>query len=226
MNEEMDEDFSCFYEHEGFGPAIHSMPVPVESQRKYHGKLPDQLLKYWHQYGWSGYGEGLFWTVSPDDYAPVVDAWLDGTGFLDDDEYHVIARSAFGELFLWGEKSGQSLKIASCWAMIFPRDQRDEIKAGEADALAKHFFSSKDKESLDDTDENDKPMFQRAMRKLGPLGPDEMYGFVPALVLGGKCEVKFLRKVKAVEHLLMLAQLQTPRVMDDIVKVAKQHGLM
>ncbi|WP_293371847.1 GAD-like domain-containing protein [Nevskia sp.] len=226
MSETMDTSFQFFYEDEGFGPAIHSIPVPVESQRKYQGKLPDQLLKYWHQYGWSGYGEGLFWTVNPDDYAPVVAAWLEGTGFIDDEEHHVIARSAFGELFLWGEKSGQNLSITSCWSMIFPRDQREKIKAGRGDVLASRFFSSTTKKELDDTDENEKPMFQRAMRKLGPLAPDEMYGFVPALVLGGKCEVKFLRKVKAIEHLLMLAQLQAPRVMDDIVKVAKQHGLM
>ncbi len=226
MNEEMDEDFEFFYKHKGFGPAIHSTPVPVASQRKYQGKLPDQLLKYWHQYGWSGYGEGLFWTVNTDDYAPVVAAWLDGTGLLDDEEHHVIARSAFGKLYLWGEKSGPNLTINSCWFMIFPSDHSADIKAGRGDVLASRFFSSTRKVALDDTDETDKPMFQRAMRKLGPLAPDEMYGFVPALVLGGKCEVKFLRKVKAIEHLLMLAQLQTPRVMDDIVKVAKQHGLM
>jgi len=34
-----------------------------------------------------------------------------------------------------------------------------------------------------------------------------MYGFVPALALGGALTLSNLRKVKAVEHLVILAQL-------------------
>ncbi|EPM79175.1 T6SS immunity protein Tdi1 domain-containing protein, partial [Pseudomonas syringae] len=35
----------------------------------------------------------------------------------------------------------------------------------------------------------------------------EMYGFVPALVLGGPMELKNLQKVKTIEHLTFLSQL-------------------
>ncbi|EPM49801.1 hypothetical protein A256_19840 [Pseudomonas syringae pv. actinidiae ICMP 19103] len=50
-------------------------------------------------------------------------------------------------------------------------------------------------------------LFEPAREKLGPLKSDEMYGFVPALVLGGPMELKNLQKVKTIEHLTFLSQL-------------------
>ena len=50
-------------------------------------------------------------------------------------------------------------------------------------------------------------MFTPALAKLGRLKHDEMYGFVPALALGGTSTLANLQKVKAVEHLVLLAQL-------------------
>lgn len=43
---------------------------------------------------------------------------------------------------------------------------------------------------------------------------DEMYGFVPAFALGGAAIVERLQKVKAVEYLVLPAQLSELRVME------------
>jgi hypothetical protein len=56
-------------------------------------------------------------------------------------------------------------------------------------------------------------MFAPALKKLGPLKPDEMYGFVPAVALSGSATLANLQKVKAVEHLAILAQLTERQVM-------------
>jgi len=50
-------------------------------------------------------------------------------------------------------------------------------------------------------------MFSPALKTLGSLHHDEMYGFIPALALGGASSLAHLQKVKAVEHLVLLAQL-------------------
>jgi hypothetical protein len=50
-------------------------------------------------------------------------------------------------------------------------------------------------------------LFQPAKKKLGTLRHDEMYGFVPALMLGGPDTLDHLEKVKAVEHLTLLSQI-------------------
>lgn len=70
------------------------------------------------------------------------------------------------------------------------------------DRLVQSFVLSKSKERNDF--EN---MFKRAKKKLGVLKPDEMYGFAPALILGGPDTFDHLQKVKAVEHLMLLSQL-------------------
>ena len=93
------------------GPALARRDVPASSIERYRGKLPDQLLAYWQEHGWSGYADGLFWTVDPQEYEPVLEAWVGSTPFMEQDALHIIARSAFGGLYFWGERTGYALKL-------------------------------------------------------------------------------------------------------------------
>lgn len=226
MTNELDEDFRYFLEDEGFGPAIYSTPVPDKALQRYSGRLPGQLLKYWADFGWAAYGGGLFWTVDPDEYEPALEAWLGDTDFVEKDALHVIARTAFGQLFVWGERSGQCMDVRPLWGMIFPTDDSARVSQGGADRLVRYFFSGLEKSALDQKDRLESPLFDRAVKKLGPLAADEMYAFEPALALGGSADLKNLRKVKCVEHLVMLAQLGERQIMRDIVKDAKSAGLL
>ncbi|WMJ67638.1 GAD-like domain-containing protein [Stenotrophomonas sp. 24(2023)] len=220
----VDEDFELFYSDEGFGPAVDARPVPPSTLQHYRGKVPDKLLEYWQAYGFAGYGEGRFWMTDPDDYAEVLNAWLYGTEFHGQDDYYVIGRKAFGDLTLWGTKTGRSLTINCPWAMIFPTDQSRWMNAGEEDLLISGWLAVMTLNRVDQTDDKDVPLFDRAVKLLGPLAHDEMYGFVPALAMGGPCRLDHLKKVKAAEHLMFLAQLGERRIMVDIVKEAKNRG--
>lgn len=228
MTQMLDEDFDFFYRDQGFGPQIDSVPVPQSVVDSYRGKLPDALLAYWRELGWGGYGNGLVWLVDPRDYGDVLNAWIHGTDLYSRDRYHVFARSAFGDLYAWGERSGPSVTINSAYSMIFPSDSSEKVAQGKnrADSLMRNWFSSREKESLDLTDDKEQPLFERAVKLLGRPGPDEMYAFVPARALGGPSRLDHLQKVKAVEHLMFLAGLQPAEVMLDIVKEAKLQGLM
>lgn len=57
-------------------------------------------------------------------------------------------------------------------------------------------------------------LFARTLKKLSELSPGEVYGFFPALAMGGSARLDTLRKVKALEHLAFLAQLGPARLMD------------
>src|SRR5450631_862457 len=114
----MDKNFKYFLKK--MGPAFDSQQVPMASIDLYRGKLPDQLLKYWHEYGWCGYADGLFWTVNPEEYEPALDAWIGDTRFMEQDAYHVIARGAFGDLYLWGEKTGFTLEVCPVGSFATP----------------------------------------------------------------------------------------------------------
>lgn len=194
----MDEDFAGFLND--FGPAFDKRFVPPSSIERYRGKLPDQLLSYWAEHGWCGYANGLFWTVDPQEYDPVLEAWIGDTPFMEQDAYHLIARSAFGELYFWGEKTGDSLGIFAPGSYCIPRKSR--FVGEKMDFGMRLFFGALSRKANDFAG-----MFSPALEKLGRLKHDEMYGFVPALALGGTSTLANLQKVKAVEHLVLLAQL-------------------
>jgi hypothetical protein len=125
-----------------------------------------------------------------------------------------------------GTKSGPSIDIDSPWGMIFPHDNSARVRAGGADILLRRFFMRKEMDELDQKDALERPLFERAVQALGPLLPNQMYGFEPALVLGGKPDLGNLRRVDAVTHLTLLAQLGDREIMRDIVADARNAGLM
>lgn len=194
----MDKVFARFLEK--FGKPVGRQEVPGTSIERYRGKLPSMLLEYWAEHGWAGYGEGIFWMVNPQEYEGVVASWLEGTEFESIDIYHLIARSAFGHLHLWGERTGASLTITGCLSRY-----TTHVSLFTGEQLNKefqNFLLSTEKRYNDYGD-----LFQPAVKKLGALRHDEMYGFVPAIMLGGTDTVEHLGKVKAVEHLMLLSQL-------------------
>ncbi|MBA1195097.1 GAD-like domain-containing protein [Pseudomonas entomophila] len=194
----MDKVFARFLEK--FGGLVDRQEVPASSIEHYRGKLPNQLLEYWAEHGWCGYGDGIFWIVNPQEYEGVVASWLEGTEFEKRDTYHLIARGAFGDLYLWGEKTGFSLKITSVFSRCVIHDF--EPTPEQMDRKLQDFIVSRKVDSNDM--EN---LFKPARKKLGTLRHDEMYGFVPALMLGGSASLDHVEKLKAVEHLILLSQL-------------------
>mgnify|MGYP003407250451 FL=1 len=194
----MDKVFARFLEK--FGAPVDRQKAPTSSIERYRGKLPNLLLDYWAEHGWCGYGDGIFWLVNPQEYEGVVSSWIEGTTFEERDTYHLIARSAFGDLYLWGEKTGFSLKITSVLSRCVLHNF--ELKSEEIDRELQGFILSRE---VDTNDYGE--MFKPAKKKLGTLRHDEMYGFVPALMFGGPDTLDHLEKVKAVEHLTFLSQI-------------------
>lgn len=201
-----DDDFEYFIAN--FGEATYRSEALQTAIDRWRGRLPDRLLKYWADEGWSGYANGLVWFVNPDDYEYLVDEWLDGTRLDEVDAFHAIARTAFGEFFLFGESTGRSVKIGCATHAVFVRDLAR--KTSQKLDLSLRAFIGMSQDACDLKDESGVPLFNRTLVSLGALAPDEMYGFEPAIVLGGQMLLKNLRKVKLDEHLTMLRQLAPP----------------
>ena len=203
-----DEDFEYFISK--FGEATHRVEAAHSAIDTWRGKLPDQLLTYWREEGWCGYADGLFWIVDPAEYEDLVDEWLAGTPMEQIDAFHAIARTAFGDLFLCGEQTGRSVTVGCTRSAIFALPNRLKKKTKEDLDWSIRAFIGMSKDACDLQDEAGEPLFNRALAKLGPLAPDEMYGFEPALVAGGKMRLQNLRKVKLDQHLTILRQLAAP----------------
>ena len=219
----IDKYIEFFYKN--FEPSIYEKSVPEESIEKYRGKVPETLINYWKEYGWCGYGEGIFWTVNPDEYKEVVEEWLKDTPFESLDKYHLIAIGAFGEMILWGEETGNSLSITACSGMIFPTDKSRFIegRSDGLDFLIRASFSGLEKSYMDVKDDNRKFMFEKVKTLLGILKPGEIYGFSPSLMMGGNASIYNIRKVNAAGHLLFLASLGEKMIMEDVTKLLEDN---
>lgn len=216
----MDQFMENFLGFKEFGPPTNRREVPPEKIAKFRGKLPDKLLEYWQVYGWCSYAKGLFWTVDPDEWDDVIDDWLGATPFVEKDAYYVIARSAFGKLVLWGTNTGQSLRVNAPNGWVYPSFD-PEFKQDGPDLSLQLFFSATSRDVFDETDTEGNPLFERALAKLGPLDHDTMYGFVPALALGGQPQLEHLQKLDAHVHLNILSQVTELQIMADVAQMAK-----
>lgn len=203
-----DEDFEYFISK--FGEATNRVVVSADAIEKWRNKLPDQLLTYWQEEGWGGYANGLFWIVNPDDYEDLVDEWLENTLLEQIDAFHVIGRTAFGNLYVCGERSGVNMTISCPLNAIFalPKDLKPKSKEDQ-DWSVKSFVGLSLSE-CDLKDESGAPLFKRAIAKLGVLESDEVFGFEPAIVMGGKMRLENLAKLKIDQHLTILRQLASP----------------
>lgn len=213
------EEINCFLEE--FGEPDHAEQVAPEVLEAYSGVMPPMLLKFWEEFGQTSFAQGLIWFVNPKDYEFVLDLWLAETPLDEVDTFYVFARSAFGELYVWGEKSHRTLEISCPMNHIFA----DEIKQYEdspkpQDQAMGSFFLASDPEHFDLMDEQEALLFHQALEKLGPLQANEVYGFVPALCMGGRHHVDNLQKLEIMPHLAILQQMgERPNVLampDDV----------
>jgi len=166
---------------------------------KYKDKLPEQLFTYWRVLGWCSYGKGLIWMVNPDDYQNILDNWLSQTVFSNRKNLSVIARNAFGRLYIWDKSKGEIFKISpelNSITYLKERDENNNFSEDEENLEIQKFFGNQEKEYLDLEDDNDKFLFDKALKKLGRLKEDEAYGFKLHASIGGGFDLKNLHIVK------------------------------
>ncbi len=190
------------------GEAGSRRDVPESSIEKYRSRLPDALLRYWQEEGWSSYADGLFWIVDPEPYREILDMWLHGTELADIDKYHVIARDAFGSLYAWGERYQRKITVSSLAGGIVALKNQLQKRNPNPDRAMGVFLGSSSRESLDFEDNQGKPLFQRALSNLGQVAEHEMYAFEPPLCMGGKADLEHMVKLNLDVHLMILDQLR------------------
>ncbi len=181
--------------------------VPRELIERYRGQLPDVLLGYWETEGFNQFRHGLFSSVNPDDWQGVINDWVHGTLYEEYGPFYVVGVTAFGQLRTFSPLIGDVLAVhpytdwmmSSSLKLLSPR----QLDISASIALTSPTLT----EDYDIRDSEDERLFERAVRKLGPLGWNEIYAFEPALLLGGPRKLENLVKVDGIVHCSMLRQL-------------------
>jgi len=194
-----------------FGDAFRSAYGRGEQYRSFgladrsrlEGIVPPFLLELWDTDGWAGYRDGLLWTVDPQQFEPIVALWnLPGAPVA------MVARTAFGTLYMLRrfeiEGGGTGVAVVSLdphtgdYKVVGPTAERFLTKRLADRAYIENVLGE--------------PAVKRAARDVGPLAWDEMYGYEPALALGGSGTPETVRRYKLPEHQLLLSQLVEAKV--------------
>lgn len=208
----MNEAFQLFLNK--YGAPCCAREVGPGHVERYRTRLPPLLLDVWVSHGFGGYRDGLFWLVDPADYEGLLERFLAPTELAGRDEYQVIARTAFGVLEAWGKASGPALHVDPVNGFIMSDDWgRAWIAQGKEHLVAESFFACHEPARADFTGEAETPLFAAALERLGPLSEQEVYAFVPALVMGGTARVESLEKAAILPYLDLLAALEPLRVL-------------
>lgn len=208
----IDENFDYFLEK--FGKPQQAIDISEEAISNYKGKLPDKLLEYWKLVGFSCFKDGLFFITNPEDYKESLYDWLEDVEEMDGDVWYVIARSAFGKLYLWGENNWLKYTLDITNGRIFQNSTGSNDGSIDANTNIEYFFSMMKERNLNFYDENEKYLFDRALKKFGPLNHDEVFGFEPALIFGGEANISTVRKLDIHVHMAILKEFTKAYTID------------
>lgn len=201
-----DEDFECFLTRFPF--SISGPACTDEHVRAYTGLVPDCLISYWQEFGFSGFGNGTAWLVDPIEWKVTSEEVLLDTFVYPrlgrDAQYIPFVRTAFGKVWFWTPGYGISLAVDPVRGILFPKPPaRSQSPTGLERGL-KAFFGSADMEQFEFYDRNEQPMFDRVYQHLGALRFDELYGFAPGLLIGGAAIVEATHLFQIHVHMALL----------------------
>ena len=211
-------------EYEGWSPMGAGHGVGEEHVERFSGVLPESVLYVWRRFGFDGFADGRFWITDPLVWAPVVDAWLEGTALpFPDQRWWCLNRTAMGDMQLWGEISGPALDVDPILGTLWPSagDAADMDNFVMRERMGCLTFTSPLKDSFED-EVSGRLVVDEAIERLGPVSEGQVYGFTPAYCFTGRMEARLLGVEDAIAHLVFLAQAQDHQLGQDFSAAAAQ----
>ena len=221
-------------EYEGWSPMGAGHGVGGEHVERFSGVLPESVLYVWRRFGFDGFADGRFWITDPLVWAPVVDAWVEGTALpFPDQRWWCLNRTAMGDMKLWGEISGPALDVDPILGTLWPSagDAADMDNFVMRERMGCLTFTSPLKDSFED-EVSGRLVVDEAIERLGPVSEGQVYGFTPAYCFTGRMEARLLGVEDAIAHLVFLAQAQDHQLVEDFsaataqiaAQIATQNG--
>ena len=150
---------------------------------------------YWYgNYGFGNYGNGIVKLIDPEEYMNGLYTWLGGRDF----SKIPFMMTGFGDLYYFRNLGDGNYDIA----MLDIHYRNITVPAWTIEEFISYIT---DEETAANILRRD--LFREAAAKCGRLEADEIYYFVPALIIGGAEDIKYINKGKAAVHHQVLFQL-------------------
>lgn len=195
-------------------------PVPAEVVAQYRGVLPAVLPDLWEAHGLGAWVKGLFRLCLPEDFKPILALVFKADPDFSHTDCHVWGHSAFGKLYFWSERHWVG-EINLQRGEVICRKLLNPAKGKNPEIAIATALIKDEPGALDLHDPDGKRIYPGAVKKLGPLAPDECFGFAPALAFGGAPGIDTVRKYKALEHYSILAQAGEFALWDFLARPAR-----
>ena len=157
--------------------------------------LPPEIVYPWTEYGFGDYGDGIIKVVDPRDYMDSLYSWLGSQDF----HKIPIMVSAFGDIFYYRKLENDENDVS---LLNIHYRRIDVCTYSYEEFFEKYISNAEIKEKV-----LRKNLFDQAVEKLGSLKYNEAFFFVPALVLGGGEDIKYVSKGDAYTHQHLLLEL-------------------
>ena len=162
--------------------------ISAEMIQKYSTFLPDDIIEIWKEYGYGSLLGGYLRVINPEEYQELLrESYFRGNVSIP------IFSTAFGDILTLEEGEYIGMIMYKYGDSRLITKKKRFIQNLEDDCFVGKYFQI--------------PLYTEAVSLIGELKPDECFGYVPLLGLGGKETVENLSKVKMREHIELITQL-------------------
>lgn len=199
--------------------------VSKDEIESYRGRLPNALLTFWEEHGRGSYRDGTYWICDPAPYQSVINEIFKFDPKYKPEKMTAIGYDALGNLWVWGDEF-RKITVHTRLSEVYNAPEASFTDSDTGEKFPKDFSISSGLTAFMDydppSDDEGEPLIPQAIERLGRLNHNEIYGYVPALALGGENMAKNLQKFTAPEHMSFLASLQ-PLVLTELTPPEPGH---
>jgi hypothetical protein len=195
------------------GEPQHASKISSEDAARYADRVPQALIRFWREHGRGTYFDGLYWICDPEPFDPVIEFIFKGDDEFSPSDMAVVAYSAFGDLKVWHRRRRQ-MNVFLLQSQVFNpqpsawHDRKTGQPFSEDFSVSNQVSTGRWAFGPEEFE-----FFAAAVARHGALEEGEVYGFFPALQLGGAYKVENLKRVRAAEHFQILAQIDRFKLM-------------
>ncbi|MFR3156439.1 MAG: T6SS immunity protein Tdi1 domain-containing protein [Christensenellales bacterium] len=180
---------------EKFKPVVNLQKPDEEILNFGKQMLPKEIIELWEEYGFGEYGDGLLKVVDPREYMNSLYTWL---GQKDFNKIPIIV-TAFGDIFYYRKLEDNENDVSLL-----------NIHYRKVEACGYSYQEFFEKYILDEDIIKNvlrADLYKQAVKELGKLDYKDIFFFIPALVLGGREELKYIKKGNGAVHHQVLLQI-------------------
>lgn len=205
----MDKSFQFLFSE--YGQFTDSALIAADSAQFLRGVFPAEFVDFLQKAGIGVWQKGRFQFCDPLGMTDIVKLLFDGDADFHPDRTFIYGYGATGRLFIWNADWFETFEIDLPRleaAGLLNRNKKAEAKDTIVSAIL--YLDSGLYDLIDPA--TGKLILAKFVAKHGALKLGEVFGYFPALALGGSGALDTLKKVRAVEHFALLAQLGAPKL--------------